>query len=261
MIFSNPVPNSFINKSNSGKSVKLFSYPGDKIKAPADGQVVEAFNEGDYLGSSCPKGYIKIRHMIMGKIIFTTFCGVDNISVSRGTEVMRGQVIGGMGNKEVKYTIMDENKSKFTIKSDGDIDIEEKTKKSKKDSDSEKTYKTDITTRDYGNFNAEKNVDPLTRLALFPFDIVSLVRKAYKKRKQKAKEKKEEEKRRKKEEEEKRKTEYASQTQDQSTATSAPQITTTTTTMGLTTTTTTSSGVMPENYRLTEEIERIKKLM
>jgi len=85
---SNKIDNTLLTFDNPGITIATPS-PGVAVKSVFDGEVVAIHSLGD-------GGAVTIRH---GKY-FTTYSNLTNISVSRGTNVSTGQVIGRAGKDD-----------------------------------------------------------------------------------------------------------------------------------------------------------------
>jgi hypothetical protein len=92
-----------INGSSNKKGDNVLEYAGynmQEILSPYDGVVTTT----SY--SSCG-GNIKIKHNFNGSTIYSEFCGVNTILVSRGDNVSTGQKIGRFGSNPVEFSIND----------------------------------------------------------------------------------------------------------------------------------------------------------
>ena len=93
-------PSTGSSSKKGDNMIEFSSYVLDNIYSPFDGKVTNLSN------SRCG-GNIEIKHNFRGQNIYSNFCGVSTIYVSRGDTVNTGQKIGMFGSSPIEYSIND----------------------------------------------------------------------------------------------------------------------------------------------------------
>jgi len=117
-------PSSGSSSKKGDNIVEFSSYPLDNVYSPFDGTVTN-------LSSSKCGGNIEIKHIFRGQKVYSNFCGVSTIYVSRGDSVSTGQKIGMFGTSPIEYSINDGMNNLNTRNFFGVSDTETTSKKEK----------------------------------------------------------------------------------------------------------------------------------
>jgi hypothetical protein len=163
--FELPVASGNVDDSN-GKELVISSYQGNLVRAPYDGIVKDIdINHCD--------GYLKIEHLIDDKTYYSSFCGVNRITVNRGDSVRKGHSIGIIGDKEIKYSILTDFGGKVNVKPffDGIDNDSKKSTEPNKEPKSDNSNEKDPTA-DIGLSNNGKGQDIFSAIGLAPFNLV-----------------------------------------------------------------------------------------
>lgn len=89
----------------SSKEITISSYQGNLVRSPYDGVVasVDVNNCG---------GNVKIKHIVGNDVVHSNFCEVNRITVNQGDNIRKGNSIGIMGDKDLKYSILNSSNKK-----------------------------------------------------------------------------------------------------------------------------------------------------
>jgi hypothetical protein len=163
--FEIPVAGGNVDDSNS-KELVISSYQGNLVRAPYDGVV-------KHIDINHCDGFLKIEHLIDDKKFYSSFCGVNRITVNRSDFIRKGHSIGIIGDKEIKYSILTDFGGKVNVKPffdgiDNDSKKSTEPKKEPKRVDSDKKNPT----ADIGLSNNGKRQDIFSAIGLAPFNLV-----------------------------------------------------------------------------------------
>lgn len=161
--FTNPAQYGQISLLDD-KNAELISNPNTYLYAPSGGVVIEE------LRPKC-NNQIKIKHLVGEDIVFSVFCGVENIIVSNGDRIKSGEAIGSFGNDKIKYFIVDSNDKKIPISPYFQ-------KKDKENIGNEKT--TTTTTTKKPKDDSKDFPNPFLDILLSPFSVADSVTKSIK---------------------------------------------------------------------------------
>ena len=115
--FQKPSSGNITKKENS--VIEFSSYNLDDVLSPFNGQVTN-------VSASRCNGNIEIKHKFKGDTIYSNFCNVPTILVSRGDSVSTGQKIGKFGVNPIEYSINDGSRNLSTKLFFGQSDFKEK---------------------------------------------------------------------------------------------------------------------------------------
>jgi hypothetical protein len=100
--FQKPSTGSITKKDNN--VLEFSSFKLDNINSPFAGVVT------DVSQTDCG-GKVKLKHVFNGNTLYSKFCNVSTILVSRGENVNGGEKIGKFGDKPVEYVLSDGGKN------------------------------------------------------------------------------------------------------------------------------------------------------
>ena len=146
----------------SSKEITISTYQGNLIRSPYDG-VVESVDVNDCGGN------VKIKHTVGNDIFHSNLCEVNRITVNRGDNIRKGSSIGIMGDKDLKYSILNSRNQKVRLEpffNGIDTKTSEKEKEKKKEKEKEKNKQSS----DSSTFH-----DSFIKSMLFPFTAVDKI--------------------------------------------------------------------------------------
>ena len=106
--FEIPVSGARVDDSNS-KELVINSYQGNLVRSPYNGTV-------DNVDVNRCGGYIKIEQNVNGQKCYSSFCEVNRITVNKGDTIRKNHSIGIMGDKDITYSILNDNGRKINPK-------------------------------------------------------------------------------------------------------------------------------------------------
>lgn len=165
--FDIPVSGARVDDSNS-KELVISSYQGNLVRSPYNGTV-------DNVDVNRCGGYIKIEHNVNGQKCYSSFCEVNRITVNKGDTVRKNHSIGIMGDKDITYSILNDNGRKINSKPFfSGIDTSPNKKVDTKQSGKPIINKTKSVDRtaNIGLSDNGKKQDIFTSIGLAPFNLV-----------------------------------------------------------------------------------------
>lgn len=93
----------------SSKEISISTHQGNLVRSPYDG-VVQSVDVNDCGGN------VKIKHIVGNDVYHSNICEVNRITVNKGDNLRKGSSLGIAGNKDLRYSILDNRNQKVRLK-------------------------------------------------------------------------------------------------------------------------------------------------